>query len=1253
MKDNDHFYELFLQCKEKYEAASEQFEEHFVWLGEALAAAKLSFAHSHQVLLPKTPAAKKRGRPKRVEEFADSDDEASSSKRSQTGSICQSEGPSPECPPPRQGRMASRIAQERVTKSFKESTKRKLRRPSTPEEIQTVKKTRPTRQIGKSKNFGEDEKCTVAAKVDETIGKQDPDVLLNSGAYTEDLKKESLLNSKSSGNEETPKKLSTCNRRSSGIGKKLMYTSSDENDKADIVSLKVEKNEITELDKDEKFRSSEDNQSSPKKNSVSLTSTQTRDSGIEECHEEPILKRKSVIEARNTSQSRNDNIILSKTVNDLEIFEVSSEKDDLGSQSEPVPKSHPAHTKQKTEVSSQSLPVPKPRTTRTKQRIESKTDTDESDSGVNIVTCLNPQNQNSEKVNKQYIEDMLPPPEIPKVRSTRTKRNQDESSDTEFTEENTSAKCNADILPSPEIPKARSTRTKRNQDDSSTTTCFEPPNTSLKATSEHSSSDTEFIEGNTASQPTDSFIPPEAPKMRSTRTKKKQMAEYNSEGVEIEESKPRSTRTKKKMEELSKTESAGDTLIQSENEMSDSSSRSTRTKKRQAEQEINQPSRSTRTKRKKFEEEKGSESDKENSACLSDSVQANNYPCSPGSKAVRLIQKYQATTRILTSSDDEKSLLKPIEAKSTTNQRLTRSKIRQVPVSKETPKKDSAFNFKNCRSPASKLDFQRECCSPKSESGTPKSKQIVSRVASPLRFSPRPNNSDKDGRPGFINRAPFHKDILKEVEEIPSDQIEVIRSPVRVTRHSGGKAVKRESSTRRSARQSLNRAKKIALQLSKEKLETPDSRRARINPQPKTPSPQCPPDKIVRPKMGQVMSGSSTFGSSGRITPKTYSRIRLGLVNSASSSSTEYRKTEKKMNTPIEANRTKNIGNIVSGVTSFIKIQAPKPTQEDLEAKKLLEMQKKREREEEIRKKKEELMKSRAEIQKRRNEERMKRAREAREENERKAGQAKELQKAERKQREERLKEEQQKKKQLMLAKKQAEEESKARKIKEQMEEKRKIEEKRLAEEVRKAEEARRIEEERIVEEQRLQEEEKRKKKVAEVERITRERKELEQLKLREAERLAAAKKAAAVQMANAKHNATFNVDSPENKENQGNCNSTFILASGSSNSDSCERNKKVYNQNNYDIHDIRSDDSTDDESAPKKIIPTWAQGKQLKASLINQEYYPPDVNSIFPPEDLLIMPNLVEIFPIARRRFFKRTSSAMWTTPPHKLVDH
>ena len=33
----------------------------------------------------------------------------------------------------------------------------------------------------------------------------------------------------------------------------------------------------------------------------------------------------------------------------------------------------------------------------------------------------------------------------------------------------------------------------------------------------------------------------------------------------------------------------------------------------------------------------------------------------------------------------------------------------------------------------------------------------------------------------------------------------------------------------------------------------------------------------------------------------------------------------------------------------------------------------------------------------------------------------------------------------------------------------------------------------------------------------------------------------------------------------------------------------------NYDITNIHSDDSTDDESAPKMKLPTWAEGKPVK----------------------------------------------------------
>ena len=39
---------------------------------------------------------------------------------------------------------------------------------------------------------------------------------------------------------------------------------------------------------------------------------------------------------------------------------------------------------------------------------------------------------------------------------------------------------------------------------------------------------------------------------------------------------------------------------------------------------------------------------------------------------------------------------------------------------------------------------------------------------------------------------------------------------------------------------------------------------------------------------------------------------------------------------------------------------------------------------------------------------------------------------------------------------------------------------------------------------------------------------------------------------------------------------------------------KLVPNPDNYDITDMRSDDSTDDDSRPKKTIPTWARSQSF-----------------------------------------------------------
>ncbi|XP_074852124.1 inner centromere protein [Carettochelys insculpta] len=84
-------------------------------------------------------------------------------------------------------------------------------------------------------------------------------------------------------------------------------------------------------------------------------------------------------------------------------------------------------------------------------------------------------------------------------------------------------------------------------------------------------------------------------------------------------------------------------------------------------------------------------------------------------------------------------------------------------------------------------------------------------------------------------------------------------------------------------------------------------------------------------------------------------------------------------------------------------------------------------------------------------------------------------------------------------------------------------------------------------------------------------------------------------------------------------------------------------NPNNYGM-DLNSDDSTDDESQPRKPIPAWANGSQLSQAVIHQYYNPPDVNMLF---GAIISPKLEDIFNKSKPRYFKRTSSAVWNSPP------
>ncbi|NWR23554.1 INCE protein, partial [Emberiza fucata] len=84
-------------------------------------------------------------------------------------------------------------------------------------------------------------------------------------------------------------------------------------------------------------------------------------------------------------------------------------------------------------------------------------------------------------------------------------------------------------------------------------------------------------------------------------------------------------------------------------------------------------------------------------------------------------------------------------------------------------------------------------------------------------------------------------------------------------------------------------------------------------------------------------------------------------------------------------------------------------------------------------------------------------------------------------------------------------------------------------------------------------------------------------------------------------------------------------------------------NENSYGL-DLNSDDSTDDESNPRKPVPAWADGAQLQQAIVHQYYHPVDLDALF---GAIPSPKLEDIFYKSKPRYFKRTSSAVWHSPP------
>ncbi|NXA63940.1 INCE protein, partial [Mohoua ochrocephala] len=111
-----------------------------------------------------------------------------------------------------------------------------------------------------------------------------------------------------------------------------------------------------------------------------------------------------------------------------------------------------------------------------------------------------------------------------------------------------------------------------------------------------------------------------------------------------------------------------------------------------------------------------------------------------------------------------------------------------------------------------------------------------------------------------------------------------------------------------------------------------------------------------------------------------------------------------------------------------------------------------------------------------------------------------------------------------------------------------------------------------------------------------------------------------------------------ENKENSPACNSYEMTPQSKK-----DFKPPVTSSNDYGM-DLNSDDSTDDESQPRKPIPAWATGNQLNEAAVRQYYNPPDLDALF---GAIPSPRLEHIFYKSKPRYFKRTSSAVWHSPP------
>uniref|UniRef100_A0ABI8ARR5 Inner centromere protein n=2 Tax=Felis catus TaxID=9685 RepID=A0ABI8ARR5_FELCA len=192
-------------------------------------------------------------------------------------------------------------------------------------------------------------------------------------------------------------------------------------------------------------------------------------------------------------------------------------------------------------------------------------------------------------------------------------------------------------------------------------------------------------------------------------------------------------------------------------------------------------------------------------------------------------------------------------------------------------------------------------------------------------------------------------------------------------------------------------------------------------------------------------------------------------------------------------------------------------------------------------------------------------------------------------------------------------------------------------ERLRRAAEAKRLAEQREHERRREQERLQAERELQEKEKALRLERELEEKKKKEEQQRLAEERLLEEQQRKAREaaaaskglNVTVDVQSPA-------CTSYQMTPQG-------HRPPPKINPDNYGM-DLNSDDSTDDEAHPRKPIPTWARGTQLSQAIIHQYHHPPNLLELF---GTILPLDLEDIFKKSKPRYHKRTSSAVWNSPP------